>query len=265
MPDFKGRGFKIHYVEQGEGPAVVFVHGLVLDHTMFEAQFEDLPERYRCIALDLRGHGRSDSPDGPWSMQDSVDDVIAFVDGVNAAPCHLVGMSWGGMIALRIGVQRPELVRSLVLIDTAAGATRGDQRQQQDWFMDKLLEDGLSDEIIAASVPVMFGERYQADQADGVAVYMDRLRTMDPNGAIEGMRAVMERDSVLDRLPDIRVPTLVIHGEQDASTPMSEAEAIAGGIPGAELIRIPDAGHATPLEAPDAINIALAEFFARVS
>jgi pimeloyl-ACP methyl ester carboxylesterase len=265
VPEFKGRGFKIHYVEQGTGPAVVFVHGLVMDHTMYVAQFEDLPDTYRCIALDLRGHGRSDCPDGPWSMQDSVDDVIAFIEGVNAAPCHLAGMSWGGMIAVRIGVQRPDLVRSLVLIDTSAGAEDPEQASaRRTFFMEPIAAHGMTDDLIAASIPILFGERYRGVE-QAMSVYADRVRSMNRDGIVEGLRAVIERDSVLDRLGEIRVPTLVIHGEEDTATPMSGAEAIVNGIAGAELVRIPDAGHSTPLEAPDAVNVALAEFFARAS
>ena len=264
MPDFKGRGFKIHYVEQGDGPAVVFVHGVVFDHTMYEAQFEDLPEKYRCISLDLRGHGHSECPKGPWTMQDCVDDVIALIEGVGAVPCHLVGMSWGGMIAVRVGVQRPDLVRSLVLVDTSAGPERPDWAEVERSYVTQLEEQGMSDEVIASSVPIMFGERYANEHTDGIAVYYDRLRTMNVDGAIEALGAIIGRDSVLDRLGAIRVPVLVIHGEQDAAIPMSEAEAIANGITGAELVRIPNAGHSTPLEAPDAVNVALAEFFARV-
>jgi pimeloyl-ACP methyl ester carboxylesterase len=262
LPDLKLRGFRMHYVEQGEGPAVVFVHGLVMDHTMYEAQFEELPDLYRCIALDLRGHGHSGCPPGPWSMHDSVDDVIAFIEGVDAAPCHLVGMSWGGMIGVRIAVQRPELVRSLVLIDTSAGSEDPQQSElRRTVFMEPIAAHGITDELVAASILILFGEKYQADEP-AMAVYADRVKSMKREAIVEGLRAVLERDSVLDRLGQIRVPTLVIHGEQDASIPMSVAEAIVAGIAGARLVAIPDAGHSTPLEAPDAVNTALAGFFA---
>jgi pimeloyl-ACP methyl ester carboxylesterase len=265
VADFKGRGFKIHYVEQGDGPAIVFVHGPVMDHTMYEAQFEDLPDRYRCIALDLRGHGHSEAPKGPWSMQDSVDDVIAFIEGVGASPCHLVGMSWGGMIAVRIAVQRQELLRSVVLVDTSAAAESAELGELERWYMNEVTEKGLTDEVIETSLPLLYGERYRTEDAAGVAVHYDRLRAMKPEGVVEGLRAIIERDSVLDRLGDIHIPALVIHGADDASIPVSEAEAIAKGIPGAELLVIPGAGHSTPLEAPDVVNAALGAFFARMS
>jgi pimeloyl-ACP methyl ester carboxylesterase len=263
VPEFKGRGFKIHYVEQGDGPPIVFVHGIVFDHTMYEAQFEDLPDRYRCIALDLRGHGHSEAPRGPWTMQDCVDDVIAFIEGVDATPCHLVGLSWGGMIGVRIAVQRPELLRSVVLLDTSAGAERPDLAELERGFISMIQAQGMSDDVIGSSVPVMFGQRYVNEHEDGITVYYDRLRTMDPNAVVDALGAIIERDSVLDRLGEIKMPVLVIHGEQDAAIPIAEAEAIAAGIAGAELVRVPDAGHMTPLEAPDAVNVALAEFLAR--
>ena len=266
MKDFKGRGFKLHYVEQGDGAPVVFLHGIVMDHTMYAAQFEELPDTYRCIALDSRGHGRSDTPDGPWSMRDCVDDVSAFIEGVDAAPCHLVGMSWGGMTAIPLALQRPDLVRSLVCIDTSAGAERPDWAELERWYMTEVEKRGLHDEeLVASSVPIYFGARYQTEHPEGIAAYIDRVRSMKSEAAVEGLRAVIERDSVLDRLTEIRVPTLVIHGTDDASIPMAEAEAIANGIPGAELVQIPGAGHTTPIEAPDAVNDALTKFLARAS
>jgi pimeloyl-ACP methyl ester carboxylesterase len=198
-------------------------------------------------------------------MQDCVDDVIAFIEGVDATPCHFVGLSWGGMIGVRIAVQRPDLLRSIVLLDTSAGAERPEWAEVERGFITMMQTQGLSDDVIGASVPIMFGERYVNEHEDGVAVYYDRLRTMDVNGAINALQAIIDRDSVLERLGEVKLPALVIHGGVDGAIPMSEAEAISGGITGAELVRVPDAGHMTPLEAPDAVNVALAEFFSRLS
>jgi 3-oxoadipate enol-lactonase len=264
MPDFKGRDFKIHYVEQGEGPAVVFAHGYDMDHTMFAPQFEDLPDRYRCIAWDMRGHGRSDCPDGPWSMQDLVDDMVAFIDGVDAGPCHLVGMSVGGMIAPRVALQRPELVRSLVLIDTSADAEDPERAALYTGFQDTIAAEGITDELVEVGIPILFGERYRTSEPKAIEFHVDRVRSMKREASVEGLRSFIGRDSVLDRLQEIRVPVLVVHGEEDIAQPMEEAEKIVERIPGAELVRIPGAGHTTPLEAPDVVNEALSSFLARV-
>lgn len=264
MPDYTGTHLKIHYVEQGEGPPVVFIHGLVMDHTMYVAQFEDLPDSYRCIALDLRGHGRSECPPGPWSMQDSVNDVVEFIRGVDAAPCHLVGMSWGGYIASRIALQEPELVRSLVMIDSSLDADSDDMAALERGFMETVEKDGLTDEVIESSLPLLYGERFRTSEADAIAVHFDRLRSMKREGVVEGLRAIVERDSLLSRAGDIKVPVLVIHGEEDLAIPIAQAEKMAEVIGNAELVRVPGAGHSTPLEAPDVVNEALASFLAAV-
>jgi pimeloyl-ACP methyl ester carboxylesterase len=264
MAEFKGRGFKIHYVEEGEGEPIVFLHGLGLDHTMFVAQFEDLPDSYRCIALDLRGHGHTASPDGRWTISDLAADVIAFIEDVDAAPCHLVGMSWGGMVAMQVAIDRPDLVRSLVLIDTSASAMAEGSVAAFRQLIETVEERGVTRETSDLLIPLTFGERYRAENEEGVAAQRSRLHDIDKHGFAEAMRSLSERPPLTDRLGSIAVPTLVIHGEQDAAMPISEGEALASTISGAELVRVPGAGHATPIEAPDDVNAALVRFFARV-
>lgn len=263
MHDFKGRGFRIHYVEQGGADPVVFAHGFVMDHTMFAPQFEDLPDTHRCIAWDLRGHGMSQCPPGPWSLQDTVDDLIAFIEGVDAAPCHLVGMSIGGMQAVRVALQRPELVRSLVLIDTSADAEEPDAIPLYQGFQDTIEADGMTDELARSTLPIFYAERFLTNERDAVEIHVARALSMPRESFVEGLRALIGRDSVVDKLGGIRVPTLVIHGEQDAAIGVHQAERLRDGIPGAELLLVPDAGHTTPLEAPDVVNAALARFLAR--
>lgn len=265
MAHFDGRGFRIHYVEQGQGPPVVFAHGFVMDHTMYAPQFEELPDDHRCIAWDMRGHGESDCPPAPWTMQDSVVDLIRFIEEVGAAPCHLVGMSWGGMQAVRLALQREDLVRSLVLIDTSADAEDPETAEQYRAFQTIIAEQGLTDELVEATLPIFYAEKYLSNEPDGVAVHIRRAKDMPADALVEGLRALLERNSVIDRLGEIRVPALVIHGEEDAAIPMAQAEAMARGIPDAELVRVPEAGHTTPLEAPEAVSRALREFFDRVT
>jgi pimeloyl-ACP methyl ester carboxylesterase len=261
--DVKANGLKLHYVEEGEGEPVVFLHGLTMDHTMYAAQFEELPDQFRCIALDQRGHGRSDCPPGPWSMQDCVNDAIAFIEAVDAAPSHLVGMSWGGMVALGVALQRPELARSMALIDTSADTDPKELADLERWYLDAIAEQGITDELIESSLPLLYGERYRSENAAGIEAHYDRLRSMKPEGIVEALRAITERESLIDRLSQITIPVLVVHGEADAAQPISEAEKIASRVAGAKLVRIPDAGHTTPIEAPDQVNAALNDFLGR--
>jgi 3-oxoadipate enol-lactonase len=265
MAHFDGRRFRLHFVEEGKGPAVVFLHEIGMDHTMYAAQFEDLPERYRCIAFDMRGHGRSDAPPRPWTMQDVVVDLIAFIEGINAAPCHLVGSSWGGMVALRAAIQREDLVRSLVLIGTSPDAEdpqwielyRGYERAIAD-------NDGVTEELARQTAPVFYAQEFIDREAESIAVHVDRLVKMDAMPIIESLRMVNDRESMVSRLGDVHVPTLVIHGELDSAVGMSHAETMATGIAGADLIKVPDVGHTPAVEAPDVVNEALAGFLGRV-
>lgn len=262
---FDGRGFRIHFVEQGHGPAVVFAHGFEMDHTMFAPQFEELPKANRCIAWDMRGHGDSACPDGPWLMQDLVVDLIRFIEGTNAAPCHLVGMSIGGMAAVRLALQREDLLRSLVLIDTTADRETDDSVELYKGFQQRIQsEDGLDEQLAREVLPIFYGPDFMAREPEVMEIHVRRSMEMPTVSHVEGIRALVTRRSVVDRLAEIHLPTLVIHGEGDAAIPIAQAETLANGIAGAELVRIPDCGHTAPLEAPDLVNRVLVEFVDRV-
>jgi 3-oxoadipate enol-lactonase len=266
MPHFDGRGFKIHYVEEGHGPSVVFAHGCLFDHTMFAAQFEELPEKYRCLAWDMRGHGRSECPDGPWSMQDLVVDLIAFIEGTSAAPCHLVGFSFGGMVAVRLALQREDLVRSLVLIDSTTDVEDPSVAEVYTGYRGRIESEGeIDDEIVDISIPIFFSQSYIDAEPETIEIQKDREKNAPTVGAAEGLRVLINRDSVVDRLQEIRLPALAIHGELDAAIPIARAEEFAAGVAGAELVRVPHAGHTTPMETPDVVNEALSGFLVGVT
>jgi pimeloyl-ACP methyl ester carboxylesterase len=264
VPFSNARGFKTHYVEEGHGPSVVFAHGFLFDHAMFAAQFEELPEKYRCIARDMRGHGRSECPDGPWSMQDMVVDLIRFIEDVDAAPCHMVGMSIGGMIAVRVALQREDLVRSLVMIDSTAGAEDPGAAEAYAAYQARAdREDGIDEDFARETMGFFFSQTFMEQHPDVIDIQVGRATSAPTIAVVEGLRALIHRDSVVDRLNEIRVPALAIHGEADLTIPISNAEEFAAGV-GAELVRVPGAGHTTPLEAPDVVNEALTRFLAGV-
>jgi pimeloyl-ACP methyl ester carboxylesterase len=253
----------LHFVQQGEGPNIVFAHGFVMDHTMFAAQFEELPKTHRCVAYDMRGHGHSDCPDGPWTMQDLVDDLIEFGEG-EAPHAHLVGMSIGGMTAVRAALQRPDLFRSLTLIDADAGPCDPNWVGPYKEFQATIERDGITDELVRSTVPLFYGQAFIDAEPDAIVFHVERVKEMPRVALVEGLRVLIERESVTDKLPGLTLPTLVIHGELDLSIPPGVGEETAKAIPGAEFVLIPGAGHTTPMEAPDAVNDALAAFYRRV-
>ena len=122
MPDFLIDGTRLHYTEVGDGPeTVVFSHSYLLDHHHFDAQIAALAGRFRVLAYDHRGHGQSDRPRGTCSMEHIYSDGVRVAELLGRGPVHWVGRSTGGYVGLRFAIRRPELLRSLVLMDTAAG------------------------------------------------------------------------------------------------------------------------------------------------
>ncbi len=261
-PDFKHRsGHKLHYVEQGEGDHIVFAHGFCMDHTMYVAQFEELPKSYHCVAVDTRGHGHSDTPDGPWRIDDLVADLAEFIEGVGS-PCHLVGMSLGGMTAVRVALDHPQLVRSLTMIDSSADALPAELHDPYHQFQRTVENDGVTEELARSTLALFYGQPYMDANPDAMSYHVDRVTSMSQEAVFEGLRVLMDRGSVVDRLHEIKVPVLVIHGELDQAIDMRYAEQVSTGVAGAKLVKVPGAGHTTPVEAPDAVNEALSLFVA---
>jgi pimeloyl-ACP methyl ester carboxylesterase len=213
----------------------------------------------------MRGHGRSELPPGKWTLQDLVVDLVGFLEDTHAAPAHLVGISTGGLVAMRTAIQREDLVRSLVLINTTPAEEDPEWASMYRGFQDRIAEDdGMTEEFARQTAGIFYAPAFVEQHPDVIDIQVDRMTKMRAQSVINSLGAANERDSVIDRLGEIRVPALVIHGEQDGAIPVSRAEELASGIPGAELVRIPDAGHTPPLETPDVVNEALAGFFARV-
>jgi pimeloyl-ACP methyl ester carboxylesterase len=169
------------------------------------------------------------------------------------------------MISVRLAIQREDLVRSLVLVDTTADAEPDDVALVYRGFQEQIAaNDGIPDELAEGTLPIFYGPTFMEANPETLKFHVERERDMPTTALVQGLEALLGRDSVVDRLGEIRVPTLVIHGEVDQALPIAKGEELADGIPGAELLRVPDAGHSTPLEAPDVVNEALAGFFARV-
>jgi pimeloyl-ACP methyl ester carboxylesterase len=123
MPTVNCNGVQLFYTDTENGQdTVVFSHSYLLDHSHFNPQIDVLKEHYRCIAFDHRGHGQSGKPSSGYEMENLYQDAVSFIEEMGCAPCHFVGLSTGGFIGLRIGIRRPELVKSLIMMDTSADA-----------------------------------------------------------------------------------------------------------------------------------------------
>ena len=260
-------GIDLHHIEVGSGDhTVVFSHSYLADHTHFSPQIEALSAHHRVLAFDHRDHGQSGRATTSYTMQTLVDDGIAFLEQTGAAPCHWVGLSTGGFVGMRIALQRPELLSSLVLMDTSAEAEPSLARVRYEGMLLALRLVGVRP-LMGQTMKLMFGASSRSDptKAELLRYWQDRLAANDPPALIRFGKAIFGRDSVLDRMPEVAVPTLVIVGAEDKATKPDKARRIAERVPGARLEVVPAAGHLSTLEQPEHINRLLADFLAGVS
>jgi pimeloyl-ACP methyl ester carboxylesterase len=262
MPEVTVNGVRLHYEEMGAGSeTIVFSHSYLVDHTHFHPQMKALGKKYRCIGFDHRGHGKSEVTEGGYDMENLYADAVAFIEKLGCAPCHFVGLSTGGFIGLRLGVRRPDLLKSLVLMDTSADAESGGKLLQYKLMMIAVRLFGTG--VVAGQVmKKMFAKKFLKDpeRKHEAAEWKRRMIAADRLGMIRFGRGIFARQSVYDLIDKLETPTLVVVGEQDVSTTPDKARRIAGRIPGAKLVLIPDAGHLCTIEEPDAVTAALEEF-----
>ncbi|WP_420012849.1 alpha/beta fold hydrolase [Tateyamaria sp.] len=267
MPSIDVNGVTLHYTDTGSGPeTVVFSHGFLMDHRMFDHQVAHLSQRFRVIAFDHRGHGQSAPYRSPFGMYDLVDDAEALIRQVAKGPVHFVGMSTGGFVGVRLALRIPDLVKSLTLIDTAAGAEDPAALKQYNQLLFAVRWIGTRP-LLGKVMPILMARAFLSDaaRAGEVHTWRGRLAALDKASVYRFGKAIFNRDDVL---PDLRAlsappPTLIIVGEQDVATPVARSRQMQAAIAGSELVVIPGAGHTAPLEAPQPITDAMSRFLDR--
>ena len=250
-----------HVTERGRGPTVLLIHGFTGRGTSWGRQATALADRFRVVAPDLPGHGRSATPRDQTraSVERSADDLATIVARRALAPARVVGYSLGARIALRLAVARPELVRRLVLESPSAGFVTEDERAARR-ALDETRAVRLEQRGMRAFVdewehePVFDGQADRLPRARRAALRAGRLANR-PRGLAVSLRGAGQgsMEPLFDRLRDVRCPTLVIAGAEDPIG-CRRAGAIAAGIRDARLEVVNGAGHAPHLEAPTAFR-----------
>ena len=265
MPTLQVNGATLWYEEHGSGPeTVVFAHGLLWSGRMFDAQVAALADRYRCITFDFRGQGRSEVTEGGYDMDTLSDDAAALIEALGCAPCHFVGLSMGGFIGMRLAAQRPELVRSLVLMETSADSEPAENvpRYRMLGGIVRVLGRLGMRLVMPRVMRIMFGRTFLADPGREADRQIWRERGMDnhPRGIVRALQGVIDRRPIHAELGKISVPTLVMVGDEDVATIPAKAERIHAAIPCSRLVTIPGAGHTSSVEQPAFVNAALESF-----
>jgi pimeloyl-ACP methyl ester carboxylesterase len=259
MPYAKANGQNLYYEDTGgKGPVVVFSHGLLMDNSMFAPQLAALRERYRCISWDERGHGRTAGDSlAPFSYYDSADDLAALLAQLGVERAVLAGMSQGGYLSLRCALTHPQLVRALILIDTQAGPEDPAKMPGYRQMMDVWATQGLPAPIADTIEQIILGQGWA-----GAAAWKEKWRGWKAVNLLQCFHTLGERDDIRPRLGEIRVPALVIHGDQDLAITLDRGQALAQGLPQARLAVIAGGGHAANLTHPDQVNPHIEQFLA---
>jgi len=265
MPKINVNGVNIHYEESGQGEeTIVFSHGLLWSNRMFDNQVTVLKDKYRVIAYDHRGQGQSEVAESGYDMDTLTDDAIALIETLKLGKVHFVGLSMGGFVAMRIAARRPDLIKTMILIETSA-----DPEPQENVLKYKLLSlvarwFGLA--LVAKSVmPIMFGQTWLNDsaRADEHQYWKTQLLNNHRTGITRAVKGVVNRNGVVDELSNIQMPTLILVGDEDVATVPAKAETIHAAIPQSKLVYIPQAGHTSSVENPNAVNQAIGDFLAQ--
>jgi 3-oxoadipate enol-lactonase len=262
MPYLEHKGQSLYYEETGEGPAILLGHSFFCSGEMWRYQVPELARSHRVVNLDYRGHGRSSPVREDFDLCDLVDDSLALLDHLGVEQAIWAGLSVGGMTAMRAALTAPERVRGLVLLDTDAGAERS-------WVKLKSRPMGAGTRLVGlrpflpAVVRGMFGPTTCRENPQLVEEWRGRFAAADPESMRRFLEMLTRRDSVVSRLGEIQVPTLVVSGAEDRSLPTSLSQKIHDGLPDSKLVEVSLAGHLVTLEKPKAVTEAMLEFLER--
>jgi pimeloyl-ACP methyl ester carboxylesterase len=248
MPKLDRDGVEIYYEVHGSGPALLLTHGYSSTSAMWRGQIEALSKHHKLVLWDMRGHGQSDYPDDPAAYSEAltVADMAALLHQIGAHSAIVGGLSLGGYMSLAFYRAHPQQVDALLIIDTGPGFRKDDARQA--W--NKRAHDT--------------GDRFERE---GLAVLksLSRERSSvshrDASGLARAARGMLtQRDAaVIEMLPDIKVPSLVVVGADDAPF-LAASDYMAAKIPDAKKVVIPSAGHAVNIDQPQAFIAAVLPF-----
>lgn len=254
MPYVDANGERLCYEEAGSGPAVLLIHSMGADRTMWRDQVAALSERYRCVAFDCRGHGAS-SYNARFTVAGAAADLKGGLDALGIGSCHLVGLAMGGPVAIAFAARWPDAVRSVTIADGFVDMREVGGARIPEWS-----------KSIRSMPMAAFGRRYVESRLTPSASDTARedlataIAKVPPEAYIDVMKAIFDGIAFTGEAAAIRAPSLVIWGEEDEVTPLPHSRQIADTIPGARLETIPGAGHIANLDKPEAFNRLVGDF-----
>jgi len=273
MPKVSVGDIELYYEEHGSGDPLLLIMGLGADANGWMLQTPEFAKHYKTIVFDNRGVGRSAKPAGPYSIPQMADDAVALLEHLGIERAHVCGVSMGGMISQEVALRHPQRLRSLVLGCTYAKPDAGvmqNSSQSASNLGGAIDANGNVQIDLSQLDPMMFFQTLLPLTFNPSFIETDLARIMqlfsgslefgfDLNAIVAQVQATMAHDTS-SRLNQIKMPTLVITGDNDLLIPASNSDYLAEHIPAARLIKVPGGSHAFNLETPDIFNGAVLEF-----
>jgi 3-oxoadipate enol-lactonase len=247
----------LHAVESGSGEAVVLVHAIGCDNRMWDSLAAALSTGLRVIRIDVRGHGKSPVPKGPYSLGELAADVVTLLDQRGIERAHWVGLSMGGMIGQAFALGHPQRLHRLVLANTTS--SYGPEGQKLWDARIKAVNEGGMASIVDMVMSRYFSAAFREAHPEVVKIYRERVAATPAAGYVACCAAIRELDFIRD-LGKIHSPTLVIAGDKDAGTPPAMSEEIVRHIPGARLAVIGGAAHLSAVDSAGEFNALVRAF-----
>lgn len=257
-------GIAVNYTLDGPAgaPVVTLSHSLATTLAMWDPQMNELTARYRVLRYDTRGHGGTDAPGSAYTLDQLAEDARALLAALGIARTHWVGLSMGGMIGQVLALQAPARFASLTLCDTSSRVPP-EARATWDERIRVARTQGMEPHV-EPTLGRWFTPAFRDKRPEVVEWVRAMIRATDPAGYAGCCRAIAALD-LTDRLGAIKIPTLIIVGEDDPGTPVAASEAIRDRVPGSELVVLKSASHLSNVEQPEAFTRALTAFLAKVA
>jgi 3-oxoadipate enol-lactonase len=257
-------GISVNYTLDGpaSAPVVTLSHSLATDLSMWDPQMKALTARHRVLRYDTRGHGGTDAPAGAYTLEQLAEDARALLRALGIARTHWIGLSMGGMIGQTLALAAPDLFLSLSLCDTSSRIPAEAKPLWQERI--KTAETQGMEPLVEPTIGRWFTAPFREQRKDVVDRVRAMIRATNPRGYAGCCHAISALD-LTDRLGAIKLPTLVVVGEEDQGTPVAASRAIQERIAGSRLEILPSAAHLANVEQPDAFTTAVTSFLGKLS
>lgn len=262
MKKITANGITMNYVLEGpaSAPVVTLSHSLATNLSMWYPQVPALVSRSRVLRYDTRGHGRTDGPDGSYSLDQLAEDARALLQALGVARTHFIGLSMGGFIGQILALKYPQMLHSLVLCDTTSRVPP-EAKPMWDERIRVAQTQGMEPHV-EPTIGRWFTAPFREQHPEIVDPVRAMIRTTKPTGYIGCCHAIAALD-LTDRLSAVRMPTLIVVGEDDPATPVAASRTIHERISGSELVILKSASHLSNIEQAESFNQSLLGFLAK--